>query len=451
MPRLLLPVLAAAAVGGFAVGWVVLSSPRDGPSCHPAPPSATAATHRFPLTAADVRLDREVPAVAADARGRVLLAWASQTGAGERTLWLARSADGGATFEKPAPFRKVSVYRYTTKMRGKETTRTTSVAPRLSAAGETVYLGWTEAVGGGPRVDFLVARTADGGATFSEPVRVHGGDAGRPGFTALRAAPDGGVASAWLDSRKRGQQPYCGVALSDDGKFLPEQLVYPGPAGRGICPCCDVDVLRTPAGETLVAFRNNDNDYRDICVARARAASGPFEAPVPVSAEHWRFEGCPHDGPSLALGGGRLHVLWMDAHAGKRRVYHASADPTDLRFMAAAEVAPDAPGEQGHPRLAAAAGVLHAAWDGSQGDAPEGGKGHEHHARPAGARRAILYARAADGAGFGPARALDPRPGAFQVNPALAVGPAGDVCVAWSEITEEGKCVAFARMAAPPK
>lgn len=460
MTRLLIVGLLGASLAGFALGWYVLARPGD-PEPPPAPngppenaPDRLAeVSHRFDLSPADVRLDRETPAVAADGRNRVVVAWASASGDTERTLWAARSADGGQTFEPAVPFRKVPIYRYASNSKGKETTYSTSAAPRLAAGGEAVYLGWTEAVGGGPRVEFLVARTTDGGKTFSEPVRAHGAEAVRPGFTALAAGPDGSVLCSWLDSRRKAPHPFCGVMRPAAETFQPEGLVYAGPGDKGVCPCCATDVLRAPDGTTFVAFRNNDDDYRDICVARApgEAADG-FGAPVMVNAERWRFNGCPHDGPSLALGGGRLHVAWMDAHTGRRRAYHASSSLPELHFTPR-PLCPSAPGEQGHPRLVAAGGAVHAVWDGSLADEPVAATGREHeghghgaHLAAGGGGRVIEHARAAGDGDFGPARPIDPRPGAFQVNPALAVGPSGSVFVAWNEFTESGKSVAFARI-----
>ncbi len=45
----------------------------------------------FPLRPADVAEDRETPAVAVDADGRVLVAWATVSGENERTIHLVRS------------------------------------------------------------------------------------------------------------------------------------------------------------------------------------------------------------------------------------------------------------------------------------------------------------------------------------------------------------------------
>ncbi len=448
MTRILIVALLATSLTGFAIGWYILAAPR--PLDTPAP-TPTEVSHRFPLRAEDVRIDRETPAIAADNSNHVVLAWASATGETERTLWVACSDDGGTTFAPPTAFRKVPIYRYQSKSKGKEVTYSTSAAPRLAAEGATIYLGWTEAIDGGPRVDFLVTRTTDGGQTFAEPLRAHGSDAVRPGFTALRAGP-GGVCCSWLDSRKKSQHPCCGLLAPGADTFAPEGEVYAGPGGKGVCPCCDTDGLRMPDGTTFVAFRNNDDDYRDICVARSRSGqASDFEPPVTVNRERWRFNGCPHDGPSLTLDDGRLHVAWMDGHSGKHRIYHASSKLPDLTFEAS-EVCSSAPGEQGHPRLVSAGGRQHLVWDASNSaePAPTVGEHAEHsHGAHAAGGRSVMYARlTADSTNFEPARALDPRDDAYQVNPALAVGPHGEILAAWNETTSEGKCVAFIRVPA---
>ena len=99
--------------------------------------------------------------------------------------------------------------------------------------------------------------------------------------------------------------------------------------------------------------------------------------------------------------------------------------------------------------MTAAGDVLHAVWDASdqvEPAPPPGGHGEHHHSAPALGGRTVQYARSVGGADFGPAAALDPRPGAFQVNPSVAAGPAGAVYVVWNEITETGKSVAFVRV-----
>jgi hypothetical protein len=245
--------------------------------------------------------------------------------------------------------------------------------------------------------------------------------------------------------------------MGSDG-FGTEELVFAGPEGKGICPCCDLSVARSAQGSTFVAFRNSDSGHRDIYIARSEAGEpAGFAPPVPVTSDHWSFEGCPHDGPSLALSGDRLHLLWMDAHTGKNRVYAASSELPSLNFSPR-ELGAGSKGAQGHPKLIAdASGTLHAVWDESLDPSEPtpaagghgGHGGHSHGAPLSGAGRAIMYASATANGEFGPPRAIAAHAGAFQLNPAIAIGPAGDVFIAWNELDTEGKQVVLVRL--PPK
>lgn len=442
MNRLILLGFAVVAVVGFALGWNFLGHHRC--ASQEAAETPRTPTQSFSLLPADIHADRETPALAADERGNVYLAWASQTGELERTLYLAQSSDGGTTFNTPIAVRRVPIHKQVRRMNGKERTFSTHVLPRLVLSGDGLYLGWVEAVDGGPRVEFCVARSSDGGKTFSEPGRVHGGEASRPGFTALTLGQDGRLVSAWLDGRNHGQQPF--VSVSDaSGMFASESLVYAG-VEKGVCPCCDVAAARAADGTTLVALRDAAAGYRDIVVARSHASG--FDAPVPVSNERWTFQGCPHDGPSLALVGSTAHVAWMDAHSGKRRVYIAESPLANLTF-AAHELAPGQTGEQAHPRLLATAdGAIHAVWDEGSEAASTHGKesaGHAHAAPTPGSSRAVMYGASHDGGKtFGSIRAVAPVPGAYQTQPALALGKDGTIHVAWSELSTEGKRIVCA-------
>lgn len=441
--------LAIAGLGGFALGWLMfaerppevaaVSKPSSAPTAEPGPEPTR---KEFPLRPLDVQADRETPAVAVDARGRVLLAWASQTGDLERTLTLARSSDGGKTFADPVEWRRVPIYRYASKSKGKEVTYSTHVLPRLAASGDAIHLGWVEAIKGGPAVSYFVATSTDGGQTFSEPIAAQSPESVKPGFTGLAVAPDGSVLCGWLDGRAKGARPYSSVKPAQSEGFEGEHLAYEGPEGKGVCPCCDVAVAQGPDGARFVAFRNSDSGNRDIYVA------GPGGL-VAVAPDHWKLDGCPHDGPSLAIASGRLDVIWMDAHTGKNRVYLASSPPDGLAFKVR-ELDPTSTGAQGHPRLASTPdGRLIAAWDESIGEppAPAAGGSHSHgHAAPlTGGGRSIRIATS-NGEGFGQARSISPKAGAFQLQPSIAVDRNGTALVAWNEIDEDGKKVVFARV-----
>jgi hypothetical protein len=455
---------------GLTVGWLASSQGRDhthgdsrgavklqeatGP---PSNPAAVQAQHEFSLGPEDVANDRETPAVVALGRGRVVLAWADQTSDDVRTLYLARSADGGRSFEPPIPWRKVPIYRFTSAGKGNQEpmSYSTHVLPRLASLGEQLFLGWVEAKNGGPEVCFYVASSADGGTTFSEPVPVHGKEASRPGFTTLAGASDGSLLTAWLDGRNRSQQPFFAARLPGSEGFEPEALVSPGPDGRGICPCCDLAVARLPDGAKIVAYRNTDSGHRDIWFARAETGR-PFGPARPLAEDGWKFEGCPHDGPSLAVHGDCLYAAWMSAHGGQNRIYVARSPVTKLEFSACAIDSP-ASGGQGHPKLASSGGgKLLVVWDESL-DAtpltpaakPAGGhdrsRKHGHGPDLSGIGRAIMIAELGTDGRFKGARPVAARAGAFQLNPAVTIDENGNALIAWNELDSAGKRVVVVR------
>ena len=51
-------------------------------------------------------------------------------------------------------------------------------------------------------------------------------------------------------------------------------------------------------------------NIRDIAFARA-GTGGSFAPPVRVSADEWQLDGCPEDGPAIAVDAkGRTHMVW---------------------------------------------------------------------------------------------------------------------------------------------
>jgi hypothetical protein len=465
MTRTIVLVAALAASIGLTIGWLASAPRQQVEASHlheDVKPPATAVNsgrHEFLLRAEDVAEDRETPAVAVDSEGRVLVAWAAVSGENERTIHLARSSDGGKTFDQPTPFRKVPIYRYTSRGKDKAMAYSTHALPRLAAIGNTFQLGWVEAIDGGPEVHYFIAASSDGGRTFSQPESVHGKDASRPGFTALSASADGSLLASWLDARNDRPQPFFARRGPASAGFEQEQLVFAGPEGNGVCPCCDMAAVRLPDGSNLVAFRNTDAGHRDIWFARA-PSGGTFGPVHALSLDNWTYQGCPHDAPALAVHGSQVFAVWMSGHSGRNRVYAAKSSTDDLVFNSR-ELSPGTSGAQGHPKLTVTAtGQVYSVWDESLGNSPppavksshseEQGHGHGH--ALVGDGRAVMLAMASHADGqFSRAMAVSPRPGSFQLNPAIAIGSDGALLVAWNEIDTTGKRVVVVRHQPEPE
>ncbi len=413
------------------------SEPRD---------AKAVVTHEFGLTAADVRDTQEAPAVAVDAANRICLAWASKTGEGERTLFVAVSDDGGSTFSGPRVVRKSGIFKSSSK--GKSGGFERRMVPLLSSYGEVLLLAWSEAPADGATIRMMLAESRDGGKSFSEPICVHQSEEARPTFNSLAVNREGQVVCGWLDSRNGAQQPFAAIRPAGGRQFEGEKEVYEGPHGGGVCPCCLTAAAVGDDGTVFVAFRNQLDGYRDIWLSRLLEGEAGFTGATPVAAPAWQFDGCPHDGPSLEICQGQMHVVWMDAHSGKQRAYYGRAPMSDLRFAVAALHA-SGPGTQGNAKLRAdAAGRLHAVWEESladeapndRADAKNGHGGHQH-VELTGAGRVIMHAVSPEADGrFSAASPVVVRPGRFQTRPAIACGKRG-IVVAWNELDESGKRV----------
>ena len=151
--------------------------------------------------------------------------------------------------------------------------------PRHRRGGGRV--AWVEAIDGGPTVVCYVARLTDGGRTFSEPVRAHGAQASRPGFTTLAVGPDGTVQCAWLDGRNQGRSSRSSASAGrGPGSSIRSGWSLPVPKGRGL-PLLRCRGCGRRTGE-FVAFRNSEGGDRDIWLARSGdGEGGGFGTPVP--------------------------------------------------------------------------------------------------------------------------------------------------------------------------
>jgi hypothetical protein len=456
---LLAGLVVAGGAGGLYLsgGWP--GTPGSAPPAAPSERGATPAVQRFALTARDVKDTQEAPDLAVDSGGRVFLTWASRTGESERTIFLTRTDGVAGLFETPRAISSGGVYRSVSRTAGKAMGYERRANPHVAAVGDKLLLTWSEARKDGAGMRMVLAGSADAGATFAAPRPIHQGERANPTFTALAVGPGGATACAWLDDRAGGQQPFAAVQPAGAAWFAEERLVHAGQDAQGVCPCCPTAACFGPDGTLYVAFRNIQDGYRDIAVGRLRPGGSAFEGPFPVLADNtWKFDGCPHDGPALAVTGDVLTVAWMDARTGSQRCYFARAKLADLRFTPR-ELHPGATGNQGNPKLCAdPSGGLHAVWEESLGAEPaDPHAGHRHgtSAAPgtragakAAAGRAIWYAWLAPGQSeFGMARAVAPRPGAFQTRPAIVRLANGELVAAWNELDEKGKAIVVSRLA----
>ena len=290
----------------------------------------------LPLTSPAQSYESVDPALAVDpASGDLLLSWVGGDSTGW-SLYFARSSDKGRTWDAPATV---------TSAIGEIHPQGES-SPRLVAAtGGRVALVWVRRVPVAgrpyPGANIRVARSLDGGRTWSEPMTLNddttGAAAGHQ-FHGAAWSGDSGLVVTWLDERQgatllahHGKESPTAADVTDEPDAVIFSATSPDFAGTWstsnqllwgqVCPCCRVSLARGPDGRVASAWRKHyPGNIRDAVTAPV--GEGPVE-PVRVNHDNWVYPGCPYTGPGLAIdGSGATHVVWYMGKEGSAGVYY---------------------------------------------------------------------------------------------------------------------------------
>ena len=256
----------------------------------------------------------------------VAVAWGA-SGAGKADVFLAVSRDGGSTFGSPI---QVNATAGEARLGGELPPRVALVRRQGSVVPEIVVL-WTARA---DTTSIKVARSRDGGKSFGAPVTLQSpGAAGDRGWPAVALDNRANIHAVWLDHRglasNRSRAPghashqhgaeHDGVAMaqksglyyaSADTKASPERQLT-----NGVCYCCKTALAAGPNGTLYAAWRHvYPGNLRDMAFTVSRDGGRTFSPPSRVSEDGWSIDGCPDDGPAMAVDGrGDVHLAWPTA------------------------------------------------------------------------------------------------------------------------------------------
>jgi hypothetical protein len=287
------------------------------------------------------------PSIAAQG-GFVVVTWAAATATGVTDIYAATSRDTGRTFGRPAHVNDLSG---DATISGEQPPRVTLV-PRKGAE-PVVVVVWTAKGASGTRL--LSARSDDGGRSFGHSTPVPGGEAaGNRGWEAAATDRDGHVFVSWLDHRElaetipssppmhhdgqahTGHGDADGVARAELSKLYVARLDAVGAAQAvtgGVCYCCKTALATGTDGAVYAAWRHvYPGNIRDIAFTVSRDGGRTFARPIRVSEDQWVLDGCPENGPTLAVDDfNTVHVAWPTLVTGSAAV----GEPTLALFYAA--------------------------------------------------------------------------------------------------------------------
>jgi hypothetical protein len=265
---------------------------------------------------------------------RVAAAWAA-TGATGTDIFLALSDDGGRTFGAPLRVNDV----------GGDASANGEQPPRVVVKGNALSVIWVSKRGGATGI--RTAASDDAGATFGATRTISPpGATGARGWESAAFSDDGALHAAWLDGRNASASARAAADTSASsvqataGKSAPaggqsgapaahvhhdgpmRQDIYHAmwtgseapietPVATNVCFCCKTAIV-TRGTDVYIAWRHLfPGGVRDIAVARSSDGGRTFSEPVRVSADNWKIDACPDDGPAMSIGAdGALSVVW---------------------------------------------------------------------------------------------------------------------------------------------
>lgn len=308
----------------------------------------------------------------------VAVTWGASAG-GKTDVFLAVSRDAGATFGSPV---QVNRLQGEARLGGELPPRVALRTMSGSPTPEIVVL-WTAR---GDATHIRTAKSRDGGRTFALPVTLQtSGAAGDRGWPALAFDQRGAVHAIWLDHRglaagrtaagpaghQRGAA-YDGVAMAQRSG-----LYYASVAGiraserelaRGVCYCCKTALAAGPDGTLFAAWRHvYPGNVRDMALTLSRDRGRTFSAPARVSEDQWAINGCPDDGPAIAVDArGTAHLVWptvIDGPKPEGALFYASTRD-GVQFTPRVRIPTLGGPKPSHPQIVVdGEGSVFAAWD----------------------------------------------------------------------------------------
>lgn len=193
--------------------------------------------------------------------------------------------------------------------------------PSIAFDGKTLRASWSTRNAHGSAIH--LARSTDGGATWSAPVTPHPPLVSQFGFVSLA-----GDETVLLDGRKLkgGMEGEGEMELRTPGALLDPR----------VCDCCQTAMAMTSEG-AIVAYRDRSaTEVRDISYVRRTPAG--WSEPKTLHADGWKIAGCPVNGPQLDARGRRVVAAWFTAANDQPRVYAAFSDDAGATFSAPVRV-----------------------------------------------------------------------------------------------------------------
>jgi len=288
-----------------------------------------------------------VPFLMQTPQGQVAMSWTEKDDNGVVYFYWALSPDKGKTFgdkqlihssagignsrlmRPRLLFRKNGTMMAVFALRGPEQAATQATTNQDAhaghSAGATHHEGHQPAApkantgGGRPRdLQIVYAVSKDGGKSWTQPAPVHSDKSPNVvrGFFDATVMANGEVAVAYLnDIEGKAHSRDLRFVTSSGDSFSAERTLDPF-----VCDCCPISLLVDPKGQLHMYYRENNDNVRDIATMVSTDNGRTFSSPRILFKDNWKVNGCPHSGPTSAIGTDGPLVAWFSGAEDSRGI-----------------------------------------------------------------------------------------------------------------------------------
>lgn len=157
---------------------------------------------------------------------------------------------------------------------------------------------------------------------------------------------------------------YVVVTSTDGGQSFGPPVSASHLAPHEVCDCCPAHLL-AHEDTTIVFFRNNDQNIRDMWISLSYDAGDTFAMQQDIDPNGWVVASCPSSGPDALLSNGDVSAVWMSGGSGNARIYASSFDPATGLFTT--DQLYNGGYSQNHPRIAGARDTVGVVFQNTEG------------------------------------------------------------------------------------
>jgi peroxiredoxin len=287
------------------------------------------------------------PVFATSPQNQLTLAWVSApNGGADGRLYVRPNASAEQVAELRDPAGSMTIYG--------------EVPPKIAyAADGKLYAAYlvTKVVPGQmwPQNLLRFASSSDHGATWGTPTTVVGdGTFGSYSDHALHVAPNGTVYLSWLSEAAADSSHAYLARSSDGGKTWSKPAMVDFDRA---CPCCRTAMASGADGTLYVAWRKrfpaDGGEERDIVLAHSSDGGATWSTPTRVHADGWKVDHCPDAGPSVRVASdGVVHVAWWTGKDGTAGVRYGQSHDGGRSFSEPVPLGVAAQSKPAHVQLA---------------------------------------------------------------------------------------------------